>query len=166
MLPQKGDGFVGPLSAGNLTVCVGAGSISRIADLLRLLAATSRAAGSNLFEACVRPRKNEGAFAMRITESKVRRTHAPTAAEKERQALEDAWWASQGLTNRRRAFPSWDYVPSGRFTLELFDRISPGPGGLRRAGVWRDNGRSRLEDMLDAIVSRSRRTGQRRSSDA
>lgn len=56
-----------------------------------------------------------------IYESKDKAPHTPTVAELARQAKEDEWRFRFKSESTHKFYRTWDYSPSGRLTLEIFD---------------------------------------------
>jgi hypothetical protein len=98
---------------------------------------------------------DEQPLAVRIYEAKDKAAHIPTAAETGRQASEDEWRSQHKYPARtRKVYRSWDYFPSGRLILEIFDPKQTRWDGDPIVGRWRDRSGRRLEDQLgDAIVA-------------
>jgi hypothetical protein len=98
---------------------------------------------------------DEQPLAMRIYEAKDKAVHIPTAAETGRQASEDQWRSQHKYPERaRKVYRAWDYFPSGRLVLEIFDPKQMRWGGDPIVGRWRDRSGRKLEDQLnDAIIA-------------
>ncbi|CAN5505302.1 hypothetical protein BH10PSE11_BH10PSE11_13420 [soil metagenome] len=94
-------------------------------------------------------------FRVRISENRDRKPHVPTPAELEQQAERERWRAKYpGLySSTSKAYRTWDYYPSGRFSFELWsgDRTR---WSAEKAGHWYDRPTKRVEEYLnDAIVA-------------
>jgi hypothetical protein len=93
--------------------------------------------------------------AWRVYEIRGRRPHVPTTKELKEQARREedrAKWPSL-YSSEAKAYPDWDYAPSGKLSMMLTDatRYRYGRDGL--VGHWYDRKGKRLEDYLDDAMA-------------
>jgi len=153
--PNK-EGFLTTEGGAVLDVQIGLGSVDRAVLLIHALltAAADRGYKFSADGKCWLL-VDEQPLAVRIYEAKDKTAHIPTAAEASRQASEDEWRSQHKYPERtRKVYRSWDYFPSGRLVLEIFDPKQMRWGEDPVVGRWRDRSGRRLEDQLgDATIA-------------
>ncbi len=150
------EGFLTTEGAAVLDVQIGLASVDRAVLLIHalLIAVADRGYKLSTDGTCWLL-VDEQPLAVRIYEAKDKAAHVPMAAETGRQASDDEWRSQHKYPERaRKVYRSWDYFPSGRLILEIFDPKQMRWGGDPVVGRWRDRSGRRLEDQLgDAIVA-------------
>jgi hypothetical protein len=153
--PNK-EGFLTIGGAGVLAVQIGPASIERSILLIHALLSAAADRGYVLSTAgeC-RILVDEQPLAVRIYESKDKAAHVPTIAEIERQTKENEWRSRHKYPeSTRKVYRSWNYFPSGRLILEIFDPHQQRWRADPIVGRWRDRSTRRLENQLgDAIAA-------------
>ncbi|WOJ95527.1 hypothetical protein R0137_09695 [Congregibacter brevis] len=86
---------------------------------------------------------------LKIKEANGKTPHEPTKAElKEQERREGSDWYSPN----RKAYPMWDYFPSGRLSMALSDTVGYGWGRDKIERRWRDTKARTLESRLPEVV--------------
>jgi len=99
---------------------------------------------------------NDVPFLWRLHEIKDRGPHQPTKEELKAQASREesrARWPSLYSSRDTKAYRSWDYFPSGRLAMTLFDGTRRRWDQDRLVGRWHDRKGKRLEDCLDEAMA-------------
>jgi hypothetical protein len=97
---------------------------------------------------------NGEVFRMRISETRDRRPPVPTPAELREQSERERWRAKYpGLySSTSKAYRTWDYYPSGRFSFELWSGDRTRWHGAESAGHWHERSTKRVEEYLNNAV--------------
>ena len=152
--PDKDD-VVRATGQGHCGIEVGASSVERAIALLdgiaRALEARSLKMAPTGSSMCVSVPPDAVTFS--LTEQIEKRNHTPTMEElakedhlrkkQERDSLRGIW-----SFNRERAYPEFDFIRTGQFTIQIADEYVR--GGLRRN--WKDGKHQKLENLTNEIV--------------
>lgn len=151
--PDK-EGFISTEDRGALNVKIGPGSIDRVVRIIHAFfnAASDRGYKLSRDEEC-RLLVDEQPLAVRIYESKDKAPHTPTTAELKRQAEQDEWRSRIKSESNYKLYRTWDYLPSGRLILEIFDPMQTGWRADPIVGRWRDRSAKKLEDQLSEAIA-------------
>lgn len=150
------DGFVTWLPGYHPTVRLGRSSIDRALILVDTVARAlaDRGGGIAVKGNDLELEFDQEVFKLRLYETTSKSQHSPTSEELSRQAEYD---------ERSRRHPSiyppdhrswrvWDYVPSGRFVLELTNPNAYHWRGDRTIGRWYDRGGKPVEGQLSEVM--------------
>lgn len=150
------DGFVTWLPGYHPTVRLGRDSIDRALILMDTVsrALEDRRGGIAVNGNDIDVEFDQEAFKLRLYETTSKSQHSPTSEELKRQAEYDE-------RSRRhptiyppdhRSWRVWDYVPSGRFVLELTNPNAYHWHGDRTVGRWYDRGGKPIEGQLSEVM--------------
>lgn len=136
-------------------ISLGKDSISRVSRIFYVLDAVASARGQKIHavDNKFRWHVHDEVFAFRIKEVQDKSPHEPTAKELKEQARQDDWrkrhpdWYSTD----RKAYRSWDNIPSGRLSIHILDTYSNRWDREKIEKRWRDRKNHNLEDDLPAI---------------
>lgn len=150
------EGFAASSGEGKFNVYVGPASVDRATLLVHflILSATERHHSvppdtqSQIFV-------DEQPLAVRIYETKAKAAHVPTQSELKRQAEQDESRRRYPslYSGNHKTYRSWDYYPSGRLMLEIFDLRQQRWKGDPLVGRWRDTSARRLEDRVAEMMA-------------
>lgn len=149
------EGFLACKGVGVFDATVGPESIDRIALLIHgLLHAAIERGHALSADGEFRIVVDEQPLAVRIYETRDKKTHAPTSAELKRQAEQDEWRKKYPNLYRsdRKLYPAWDYFPSGRLALEISDPKLTRWRSDSIVGRWYDRSKRRVEDYLNEMM--------------
>lgn len=91
----------------------------------------------------------EELFLLKIKEAQGKSPHEPTAAELKEQKRREGY---SYYSTDRKAYPMWDYFPSGRLSISLSDTVGYLWGGNKIERRWRDTEARTLESRLPEVV--------------
>jgi len=152
--PDKDD-VVRATGQGHCGIEVGASSVERAIALLDGIARALEARSLSMAPTgrSMRVSVPPDAVTFSLTEQVEKRNHTPTMEElakedhlrkkQERDSLRGIW-----SFNRERAYPEFDFIRTGQFTIQIADEYVR--GGLRRN--WKDGKHQKLENLTNEIV--------------
>ncbi|MEI9983888.1 MAG: hypothetical protein WDN69_12145 [Aliidongia sp.] len=149
------EGFIACSGAGRFDATVGRASIDRVVLLIHWVLRAAVERGHQLSaDGDFRIVVDEQPLAVRIYETKGKKSHVPTPAELKRQAEQDEWRKKYPDYYRsdRTLYPTWDYCPSGRLALEISDPRLSGWQSNSIVGRWYDRSTRRVEDYLTEMM--------------
>lgn len=154
---QKADhhGFISVGNSYRPDISIGKESVNRVLRILCAFSVVAESRGQKLYasDRMFLWEVHGEVFSIRIKEVRDKSVHEPTAKELKDQAQHDEWrkrhpdWYSTD----RKAYRSWDYIPSGRISILIEDTYSNRWDRGKIEKRWRDRRNHRLEDDLPAI---------------
>ena len=148
------DGFVKLGDRYDTEVFIGKSSINRVVRILVAVEQAGKVVGHHiLFEKGSIYWEVKGErFRCRIKEGKQKQPHVPTNAELRAQALYDKDHARYPNSYpARQQYRDWEYLPSGRLSLQLSTVTQPYSRGSGLRKRWRDLAKISLEQRLPNI---------------
>jgi len=150
------EGFITSDGAGNFSAHIGPTSIDRAIILIHGLIAAAIERGHEVAaDKASRILVDGHPLAIRIYETKRKIAHVPTGAELRRQAEQDESRRKYPslYSGNLKVYRSWDYIPSDRLMLEIFDPLQVRWKADPIVGRWRDTSAQRLEDRLGEMMT-------------
>jgi hypothetical protein len=151
------EGFKHGKAPGGVAAVLAPDSIDRALRMIDAFARAAQERGHNFAEDedGVRLIVDGVPVAWRVYEIRGRAAHVPTTKELKEQARREedrAKWPSL-YSSDAKAYPAWDYLPSGKLSMMLTDatRYRYGRDGL--VGHWYDRKGKRVEDYLDEAMA-------------
>lgn len=153
--PKDAHGFRQPDSQYHADFKLGPDGMDRGMRILDTLAHAAEARGHSV-------RTQEGkllifvageALAISLTESTAKSSHIPTKAELAAQAKEEQRRSTYSYSNSARTvYPTWDYAPSGKLKLDIYDP-NTNRYSRQQEARWMERGSGRIEDKLNDILA-------------
>ena len=97
---------------------------------------------------------NDEPLSVCMHETTIKAPHTPTKAEVQAQAQHDRWSTPSTYSDGtpRTVYPRWDYLPSGKLRLDIYDPHD-GRYGHSQEARWIERGSGRIDEKLNDIMA-------------